>query len=133
MAPITTTAMTITVMPSMLPMRPISFCSGVGSSAVASSMSAMAPISVSMPVAVTTARPGALGDGRALEDHVEPVAERTGSGSVAASLARLALAGQRGLLDAQRGRAEQARVGADGVTFAEHEHVATHQFGAGHA
>ena len=41
----------------MRPKRVTSFCNGVGASAVASSNSAMRPISVSMPVAVTTARP----------------------------------------------------------------------------
>ena len=53
----TTTAMMITVMPSSLLTPAISRCSGVGCSRVASSSSAMAPTSVSMPVAVTTARP----------------------------------------------------------------------------
>ena len=53
----TTTAMMTTAMPSMRPMRPTSFSSGVGSSAVASSISATLPISVSIPVAVITARP----------------------------------------------------------------------------
>ena len=48
--------------------------SGVGSSTVASSSAAILPIWVSMPVAVTSARP-CPAPRRALEDHVEPVAQ----------------------------------------------------------
>ena len=55
--PITATAITITAMPSMRPMWRTSFCSGVSSSVSVASMWAMAPISVPMPVAVTTASP----------------------------------------------------------------------------
>ena len=55
--PTTTTAIAITAIPSMRPIRRTSSCSGVGSSTVASSRRAMAPISVAMPVAVTTASP----------------------------------------------------------------------------
>ena len=55
--PTTTTAMMTTAMPSIRPIRAISRCNGVGSSWVASNISAMAPISVAIPVAVTTARP----------------------------------------------------------------------------
>jgi hypothetical protein len=53
----TTTAMTSTAMPSIAPILLISRCSGVGCRRVSSSIVAMAPTSVSMPVAVTTARP----------------------------------------------------------------------------
>ena len=49
--------MMTTAMPSIRPIRAISRCNGVGSSWVASNISAMAPISVAIPVAVTTARP----------------------------------------------------------------------------
>ena len=52
-----TTAMTMTMMPSILEIWAISFARGVGSSSTESSIRAMAPISVSAPVAVTTARP----------------------------------------------------------------------------
>ena len=62
--------MTMTVMPSILLMRAISFCSGVGSSTVASSISAIAPTSVSMPVAGDDRAADALDDGGALVDHV---------------------------------------------------------------
>ena len=124
----TTTAMTTTAMPSMRPIRATSFCSGVGSSSVASSISAIEPIWVSMPVAVTTARPGALRDGRALEDHVEAIAERRRFGQRRGILEHgLALAGQRGFLHAQRRGLHEARVGTDRVTLAEHEHVAADQ------
>jgi hypothetical protein len=54
---ITTRAMITTMMPRVLPMRLISFCSGVGSSTVASIISAIAPTSVDIPVPVMTARP----------------------------------------------------------------------------
>jgi len=56
-AAITTTAITTTMMPSDLETAAISRCSGVGSDSVLSRRPAMAPISVSIPVAVTTARP----------------------------------------------------------------------------
>ena len=56
-APTTTAAMTTTPSPSMRPIWRTSFCKGVASSAVACSRWAMAPISVPMPMAVTTARP----------------------------------------------------------------------------
>ena len=57
-APTTTTAIAITAAPSMRPMRATSRCSGVRCSSVRPSSRAMFPISVPMPVAVTTARPG---------------------------------------------------------------------------
>ena len=86
------------------------------------------------PVAVTTARPRALRDRRALEDHVEPVAERRRPRQRRGVLQhRLALACQRGFLHAQRRGLDQPRVGADGVALAEHQQVAAHQLGAGHA
>jgi hypothetical protein len=44
-----------------------------------------------------------------------------------------ALARERGFLHTQRGRVEQARVGADGVAFAQQQQVAAHEFGARHA
>ena len=53
----TTTAMTITTAPSILEIRVISLWRGVPSSSTESSIRAMAPISVSAPVATTTARP----------------------------------------------------------------------------
>ncbi len=54
---ITTTATTTMPMPSIRPRRPTSRCSGVRSSTTASSMEAMPPISVSIPVAVTMPPP----------------------------------------------------------------------------
>ena len=54
---IITTAMTTTMIASSLPTRSSSFCSGVVSSGISFSMPAMRPISVCIPVAVTTARP----------------------------------------------------------------------------
>ena len=57
MAVTTTAAMTMTASPSMRPMWETSRCSGVRSSSVLPSSSATRPISVPMPVAVTTARP----------------------------------------------------------------------------
>ena len=53
----TMTAMMSTAVPSMRPIRATSRWSGVGSSSVRSSMAAIAPICVSIPVAVTSARP----------------------------------------------------------------------------
>src|SRR5690625_913346 len=54
---ITTTAIAMTVMPSTLEICAISRSSGVGSCVVSASICAMAPIWVSIPVAVTTAEP----------------------------------------------------------------------------
>ena len=54
---IITTAMTTTMMPSSLPTRSSSFCSGVVSVGASFSIPAMRPISVCIPVAVTTALP----------------------------------------------------------------------------
>ena len=56
-APTTTAAMATTTSPSSRPSRAISRCSGVGSSTVRASSPAICPISVCIPVAVTTARP----------------------------------------------------------------------------
>ena len=113
-------------------MRATSFCSGVGSSAVASSISAIAA-----HLGVHAGRrdhraTGALRDGRALEDHVEAVAERAPAArSVAASLSTASLSPvSEASCTRSDGGLNQARVGADGVAFAEHEHVAAHQLGA---
>jgi hypothetical protein len=57
MEPTTTAAMRTTATPSALPMRSISRWSGVRSASVVPSRRAILPISVAMPVAVTTARP----------------------------------------------------------------------------
>ena len=57
-------------------MRSSSRCSGVGSSGVCFSRPAMRPISVRMPVAVTTAAPVPVGGGGAAEHHVVAIAER---------------------------------------------------------
>jgi len=57
MAAMTTTAIPTTMMPSDLETAATSDCNGDGSASVRSSRSAMRPISVSMPVLTTTARP----------------------------------------------------------------------------
>jgi len=57
MAPTTTAEMMTTARPSKRPICEISFSSGVGSSLAASSISAIEPIWVAVPVAVTKARP----------------------------------------------------------------------------
>ena len=75
MAATTTTAMTTTAMASVRPTSSTSRCSGVRSSSVRPSRRATWPISVSMPVAVTTARAPAAGHRGAAEHHVEAVAE----------------------------------------------------------
>ncbi len=56
-ATITSTAMPITITPSVFETEAISFWSGESTPSVRSSMSAMAPTSVRIPVPVTTARP----------------------------------------------------------------------------
>ena len=55
--PTTTTAMMTTTIPSIVEITWISFCRGVSSSSTESSICAIEPISVSAPVATTTARP----------------------------------------------------------------------------
>ncbi len=55
--PMTTSAITTTAIPRNRPMKAISLSSGVGSRTVDSSRAAILPISVSIAVAVTTARP----------------------------------------------------------------------------
>ena len=57
MVTLITMAMAITAMPSSLPVRSSSLCSGVATSSVAWSEPAILPISVAGPVAVTSARP----------------------------------------------------------------------------
>ncbi len=105
----TTSATTTTATPSIRPMRATSFCSGVGSSTVASSISAIVPISLAMPVAVTTARPvpcttavplktmlrrspSAAGPGRAAVSFstasLSPVSEASCTRNEAASMSR---------------------------------------------
>ncbi len=91
MVPTTTTAMMTTAMPSMRPMRATSFCSGVGSSSVASSISAIEPISVSIPVAVTTARPVPCATAVPLKTMSSRSPSAAGSRSVAASLSTASL------------------------------------------
>ena len=75
MAPTTTTAMTMTAIPSMRPMRSTSRCSGVRSSSVRPSSRATLPISVAMPVAVTTARPRPRVTAVPLNTMFDPVAQ----------------------------------------------------------
>ena len=75
-APTTTTAITITAIPSMRPMRSTSRCSGVRCSSVRPSRRATLPISVAMPVAVTTARPRPRVTAVPLNTMFDPVAER---------------------------------------------------------
>ncbi len=75
----------------------------------------------------------ALRDRRALEDHVQSVAQRHGSGQQRRILQhRLALARQRRLQQLQRGGLRQARIGAHGVAFGEHQHVTLDELSAGH-
>ena len=102
--PTTTTAMTTTAMPSMRPMRATSFCSGVGSSCGGvEHAAAIAPISVSMPVAVTTARPVPCATAVPLKTMFSAVAERRRLAQACGVLEHgLALAGERGFLHAQR-------------------------------
>ena len=129
--PTTTMAITTTAVPSMRPMRLISFCSGVRSSAVASSMPAMEPTSVAMPVAVITARAWPCATAVPLKTMLRPFAERRRRrqrGRVFQH--RLALAGERGFLHAQCGGVHQARIGADQIALGELHQVAAHQLRA---
>ena len=98
----TTTAMTTTAMPSMRPIRPTSFCSGVGSSSVdLEHLGDRAHLGVH-PGGGDHGAAGALRDGGALEDHVEAIAERRRLGQRRGILEHgFALAGQRGFLHAQ--------------------------------
>ena len=83
MVPTTITVMMMTATPSSRPMWLISFSSGVGSSLTALSNFAMAPISVAMPVAVTTAKPVPCATAVPLNTmfNRSPSATASGSGS----------------------------------------------------
>ena len=130
-APTTTTAITITAIPSIRPIRSTSRCSGVRCSSVRPSRRAMLPISVAIPVAVTTARPRPR-DRRAAEHHVHPVAQAGRPGERRDLLQhRLALARQRRLGHRQRRRLDEPRVGGDRVALREQKHVARHDLGRG--
>ena len=86
MAPTTTTAMTTTATPSVRPIRSTSRCRGVRSSSVWPSSRATWPISVPMPVAVTTARPRPLATAVPLKAMSKRSPRATSSGRVATSL-----------------------------------------------
>ena len=89
----------------------------------------MLPISVPMPVAVTTARPRP-GDVRAVEHHVDPVAQGGRLAERADLLEHgLALAGERSLGDGERRRLQQPGVRAHRVTLGQQQHVARHHVG----
>ena len=93
---------------------------------------AMRPISVRIPVAVTTAVAVPVGGGRAAEDHVVAIAERHLLGDRRGVLGdRQALAGQRGLGRLERGRFDQPRVGRNGVAFLDEHDVAGHDLRGG--
>ena len=129
-ATITTTAIPITASPRALLTWAISLCSGDGSDTVWSSRSAMAPISVSRPVEVTT--PDALDHCRPLVNHLESVTDRGLAGQgVGVLLNSFGLAGQRRLLNPQAVGRDQAAVGADRVAFTKHKKVAPHQIAGG--
>ena len=75
----------------------------------------------------------ALGNCRALEHHVQPVAQRCGSRERGGILEHaFAFAGQRRLLHAQRGRFDQTRIGAYRIAFVQHQQITAHQLGAGY-
>ena len=90
------------------------------------------PISVAMPVAVTTARPRPRVTAVPLKTMFTPVAEPDRLGERGDVLQhRLALAGQRRLGDRQRRRLDQPRVGADRVALGQQQDVAGHHVGGG--
>ena len=92
------------------------------------------PISVSMPVAVTTARPVPCATAVPLKTMSSRSPSAAGSGSVAASLSTASLSPvSEASCTRSDAACDQARIRADGVAFAEHEQVAAHQLGAGHA
>ena len=103
-----------------------SLCSGDRTRATEVSIVAIRPISVSMPVAVTTIAAGAAGHGGVLEEHVRPVAERDVAarqdGRVLGD--RRALAGERRLLCLERRRAEDPAVGGHDVAGLQLDDVA---------
>ena len=85
----------------------------------------MVPIWVSMPVAVTTARPVPWVTAVPLNTMSSRSPSAAGLSEGAGVLQDgFALAGERGLVDAQRDGRDEPRVGADGVALAEHEQVA---------
>ena len=80
-----------TASPKNRPMRLISFSKGVGSSGVAVNRLAMAPISVAMPVAVTTARPVPCTTAVPLKTMLSRSPNAAVSGSAAISLSTASL------------------------------------------
>ena len=103
-------------------MRSTSRCRGVGSSSVRPSRRATLPISVAMPVAVTTAAATPAGDGGAVEHHVHAVAQGRRLGERSDVLEhRLALAGERRLRHRERGRLDQPGVGAHRVALGQQQ------------
>ena len=73
---------------------------------------------------------GALGDGGAVEHHVGAVAQRLRLAKRIRFFAHGdAFAGQARFRHAQGRGGEQARVGRDGIAFAEHDHIPRHHVG----
>ena len=112
-------------------MRSTSRWSGVRCSSVRPSRRATLPISVAMPVAVTTARPRPRVDRGAAEDHVHAGRRApTGAASGATSFSTASLSP---VSDASATVSDAAstsrRVGADRVALGEHQHVARHDLG----
>ena len=91
-----------------------------------------APISVSMPVAVTTARPVPCTTAVPLKTMFGAVAQRRGLAQGAP--ASFSTASLSPVSEASCTRSDaashQPRVGSHGIAFAQHEHVAAHQFRA---
>ena len=118
-------------MPAMIIVsRSSCFCSGVLSASVWLSRSAMWPISVSMPVPVTIISPRP----RVTAVFMNAMQRRSPSGDVRAWRSASvvfgdgdALAGERGLLDLERGGHEEPTVGRHAVARLDQHDVARHQ------
>ncbi len=130
MAATTTTAMTTTASPRVRPIRSTSRCSGVRSSSVWPSRRATVPISVAMPVAVTTARPRPRVTAVPLQTMLTRSPSAAGPASGATALHhRFALTRERRLGHRERGGLHETGVGADRVTLRQHQDVAGNQVG----
>ena len=128
----TTTAIAITAMPSMRPIRSTSTWSGVRCSRVRPRRRATVPHLRRHPRRGHDRTPTTARNGGTTEDHVHAVAELDRAVERRDVLQhRLALPRQRRLGDGQRAGLKQTAVRGDRVTLHEQQHIAGHDLGRG--
>ena len=122
---IITAAMTSTTRPSVLPTRSSSRCSGVVSLGASSSIPAIRPISVCIPVATTTARPRPYVTVVPLNTMLarSPIPASSGIGSASFATGRLSPVSAASAV-CRDADVDEARIGGDRVAFLEEDDVA---------